>query len=283
MCSAAQDFDGLLGLDSQRVRGNKAEGHELDAGRAGIDMNGGLTRGVGKAGDGHGLPELDQRLGLGGQQVDDVGVLWKVSDDNKELMATRFGRLFPRQSPAVRKQQLGSAKGAGSLRPAVDERIHGEGIARNQFAAIGERAEFQTCGKLQGPLDALKAQILFWSRAIELRSAGTQSDRAITDVSRLRGGFRKILHGTLRVEGKNIVPGGEQQGINFPGFGAVFIDEPLRQNLRIERLAIFAFYSDGAAQKGGVQESGDALGAMVYERVQANLTPGFAVERRDVV
>jgi hypothetical protein len=85
------------------------------------------------------------------------------------------------------------------------------------------------------------------------------------------------------IQGQDIATSGEQQAVHLPYLRTALVDEQSRKNLRVERLAILAFQRDGAAQERGVQESGDALGTMVYKRVQPDLTPSLAIEQGNIV
>src|SRR4029077_15124753 len=79
---------------------------------------------------------------------------------------------------------------------------------------------------------------------------------------------------------------GAHEGIDTSiAYFKVFIERAQRlvKRGRIEFAAIFALESDGEAEKWRVQESGDALRTMIGEGVQTDLSPGFSVERRDII
>src|SRR5260221_7394375 len=101
------------------------------------------------------------------------------------------------------------------------------------------------------------------------------------------------IGGSFVVETQSGIPRGNQGSVDrtHEGINAlvadlkILIERPERFVERggIEVTAVFALKSDGAAKKRRVQEAGDALGVMVGESVEADLAPGFPVERRDVV
>src|SRR4029077_11789878 len=168
----------------------------------------------------------------------------------------------------------------------------GERFTGNNFTAVGNSVEAQA--NHQG-----ESGINFVPLAANAR--GQRSDwrgklrgkRRHRDLIELLSSGDQGVGGGLVIEAQGGVARGHERSVNGAHEGIdtsiayfkVFIERAQRlvKRGRIEFAAIFALESDGTAEKWRVQESGDALRTMIGEGVQTDLSPGFSVERRDII
>ncbi len=167
-----------------------------------------------------------------------------------------------------------------------------EGFAGNKLAAIDDGIKSHARDKDERGVNLFTLAVNAAEKRLD-RSWSPAGKRRQRNLIQLLVCCDQGIGGSFVVEAKGSISRGNQrsvdgthEGINtFVADLKIFIERPERfvERSGIEITAVFALESDGAAEERRVQEAGDALGVMVGEGIEADLAPGFSVERRDVV